>query len=137
MSEFCECGCGERPPLATVTIRIRGWVKGQPIRFVNGHRSRLLNPGHEVDPETGCWNWQGYVNPRTGYAGMVHYEGRRDNAHRVYYKKHRGPIPSGLELDHTCQNRRCVNPDHLEAVTRPINGRRRPTTKLTPQLVAQ
>lgn len=38
-------------------------------------------------------------------------------AHRVYYEARFGPIPAGLQLDHLCRNRGCVNPDHLEPVT--------------------
>ncbi|MBA2671549.1 MAG: HNH endonuclease [Gemmatimonadetes bacterium] len=39
-------------------------------------------------------------------------------AHRYYFEKSVGPIPKGYELDHTCGRRCCVNPSHLEAVTR-------------------
>lgn len=45
-------------------------------------------------------------------------------AHRVVYESLVGPIPAGLELDHTCRVRRCVNPDHLEPVTHAENQRR-------------
>jgi hypothetical protein len=68
-----------------------------------------------------CWEWQGPISP-LGY-GRIFYRNRsagfRINvyAHRVSYEIHRGPIPPGLVLDHLCRNRKCVNPDHLEAVT--------------------
>ncbi len=52
----------------------------------------------------------------TGY-GLVFAEGKRRVAHRVVYKVLRGDVPKGLDLDHLCRNRRCVNPDHLEIVT--------------------
>ena len=134
---FCGCGCGVKTALARATSRNAGRIKGQPVRFIVGHRSRLDNPGHEVDATTGCWNWLGYINPRTGYSGNMRHKGRPEIAHRAYYLKYRGPISAGRELDHTCRNRRCVNPDHLEPVTRPENGRRRAATKLTEELAAQ
>lgn len=44
-------------------------------------------------------------------------------AHRFSYEAHKGPIPEGLEIDHVCRNRSCVNPEHLRAVTRRENMR--------------
>jgi hypothetical protein len=54
----------------------------------------------------------------------------RQLAHRIYYKRMRGPIPSDRELDHLCRIPPCVNPDHLEPVTRAINVARGANTKI-------
>lgn len=57
--------------------------------------------------------------------------GRDRPAHIVFYERAHGPVPAGLQLDHICRNRRCVNPDHLEPVTQAINVQRGAATKLT------
>ncbi len=72
----------------------------------------------------GCWLWTASTREGYGYFGL----GRRDegmvDAHRFAYELLVGPIPAGLEIDHLCRVRRCVNPPHLEAVTSAENKRR-------------
>jgi hypothetical protein len=68
-----------------------------------------------VDPVSGCWNWNGSLNSN-GY-GKFKAGGRMFYAHRAAYARANGPIPRGLSIDHVCRNRRCCNPDHLEAAT--------------------
>ncbi len=70
---------------------------------------------YSVDSATGCWEWLGRRNS-SGY-GML---GRR-GAHRLVYTLLKGDIPDGLQLDHLCRNRGCVNPDHLDPVTQKVN----------------
>lgn len=66
--------------------------------------------------DNGCWLWQRSIKSN-GYGQMgVPGAGMR-YAHRISYQTFRGPIPDGLQIDHLCRVRRCVNPDHLEAVT--------------------
>lgn len=69
--------------------------------------------------DTPCIDWAGRLN-RQGY-GRIGW----DLAHRRAYEQSVGPVPDGMELDHLCRNARCVNPDHLEPVTREENMRRR------------
>lgn len=69
----------------------------------------------EPQPD-GCWYLRLTPIPQTGYAGLT-IDGKRVLAHRLSYELHIGPIPDGMQIDHVCRVRRCVNPDHLEAVT--------------------
>ena len=72
--------------------------------------------------ESGCWLWQSATD-HDGYA-LVHVDGVQQLAHRVAYVLAVGAIPDGLVLDHTCRQRSCVNPFHLEPVTQLENVRR-------------
>jgi hypothetical protein len=75
-----------------------------------------------VEPNTGCWLWGGSLN--TGGYGAICVNGAKMVAHRFAYERWRGPVPPGLELDHLCRQRCCVNPEHLEPVTHRENVRR-------------
>lgn len=73
--------------------------------------------------ESGCWIWTGYLMPN-GY-GQFRYGGNAIPAHRVAFAIIRGYMPpQKIDLDHLCRVRCCVNPDHLEPVTRQVNLRR-------------
>ncbi len=66
-----------------------------------------------------CWLWTASLSP-FGYGRL--YVGKRMRlAHQVSYEMYIGPIPIGLDLDHLCRVPRCVNPFHLEPVTRREN----------------
>lgn len=70
-----------------------------------------------IDGDTGCWLFNGALSTR-GYGKIaIAPRGSVAPAHRVTYEALVGSIPGGLELDHLCRTRRCVNPAHLEPVT--------------------
>lgn len=75
------------------------------------------------EPNSGCWLWMAALNHK-GYGVFEGRANKKQMAHRFAFEWHIGPIPEGLELDHLCRVRCCVNPRHLEPVTKLENLRR-------------
>lgn len=88
------------------------------MRGTQDERFWLKVAGRETD---GCWLWTGALLAN-GY-GMFRAS-KSMAAHRWAYEHVVGPIPEGLQLDHLCRVRNCVNPSHLEPVTQAENIRR-------------
>jgi len=79
---------------------------------IEDFESKIIKTGN-------CWEWTGYIKSN-GY-GQLTQNGKTVLSHRVIYELYKGEIPHGLDLDHLCRNRKCVNPNHLEPVTRKEN----------------
>lgn len=94
-----------------------------------GTRHRVIIPvivrfstKFKINKSTGCWEWTGAKNEK-GYGTIWGGPGSKIplKAHRLAYEFFNGAIPEGLEIDHVCKNRACVNPSHLEAVDHRTN----------------
>lgn len=59
-----------------------------------------------------CWLWKGHIDSKYGY-GRILYQGKKYQAHRLFYTLFKGEIPSDLIVRHTCDIKCCVNPEHL------------------------
>jgi len=79
----------------------------------------------KVNKTETCWLWTGSTSRGYGSIRLGGADQPRPQVHRVAYELLVGPIPDGMEIDHLCRVRNCVNPDHLEPVTTSENLRRR------------
>jgi len=111
-------------------LRARGWcathhqrwrLHGDPtICATNRHIPMIDRFWMKVEKGPGCWSWTGAISD--GYGSFAEgSKGRCHKAHRFAYEQLVGPIPDGMQLDHKCHNRSCVNPAHLRPVTHKQN----------------
>jgi DNA (cytosine-5)-methyltransferase 1 len=118
-ARYRQCGNAVAVPVVT-------WIAIRLVR-VNAEQDdpRFWSKVDGVSPSC-CWLWTSAVKsgPEGGYGAYRGPQGKTVRAHRYAYEALRGPIPSGLSLDHLCGVKHCVNPWHLEPVTHRMNIQR-------------
>lgn len=122
---LCQCDCGRQHTVKSSIRLTQGNTKScgclrdpQPVRD-------RLEANSCPEPNTGCWLWTGALD-KDGYAKFTAKSGERKywRGHIASYEEFIGPVPEGLELDHLCRTKSCINPVHLEPVTGYENMRR-------------
>lgn len=99
-------------------VHYRRWIRhGDPTFTKWDPDWRFKN---QTAPQGDCIVWTGYLSDK-GYA-IIRNGGKPQLAHRFSYERHTGPIPSGMQVDHTCHNRACVKPQHLRLASNKQNS---------------
>lgn len=119
-----ECGRGHHSR-GMCKMHYKRWRRGEgkdaPAQVQYATPAEAFNARTEWRGD--CLEWTGATH-RNGY-GTLSVSGRMVLVHRFAWERANSPIPEGMEIDHICHNRACVNVEHLRLATREENGRNR------------
>lgn len=126
--DHCGADFEKRPKDTYAQWEKRKYCSNKCSAVVNGRKARI-SPAEAFKKyavkSDGCWSWVGTVDQH-GYGQISNGRNKsRLKAHRVSYELHKGPIPKGLHVCHSCDNPNCVNPDHLWVGSAKDNARDR------------
>lgn len=120
---LCKCDCGNEKILTKNNLFYNTKSCGCLITPPDDDYKKILEckllSNIRID-EKKCWNWLGIPNT-TGYAQISHRDKKRMSVHRLSYTLFKGGIPKGMDVCHSCDNKICINPDHLWVGTREQN----------------
>lgn len=119
---MCQCGCGATTPVSNRTRAATRRVRGEPVRYVNGHgrRNRVRRSVDYIEEdrgyETPCLIWQGPI--KRGYGVIARNDRPHVLAHRAAFERAHGRIEVGKVIHHLCEIKSCCNPGHLATLGR-------------------
>jgi len=124
---YCHCGCGQKTRIAPQTSAEKGWIRGEPVRYLSGHNGKIRNANEhfwsrvDIGNTDECWDWQGCASSG-GYGSTTLY-GEKELTHRAAWRLANGQdIPGELLVRHKCDRPICCNPAHLELGTHANNA---------------